>query len=229
MQGSDDSGPDVGVNEVPWDFKMLSENIQDSVTSNESNKGDVTIWDSRELRYFKPGGQYCRFKLLLPDDFKRRLSFEVAVAVVPVMMELEIPGLRSEVTVTPKPLDSKETLVIGVIKAFDRPITPRFSNGDEDDLDPQRETKSENHPKGARIAIAPAESQFVVELEKIGHPHGLTASDQALGNGLVVLAALGMKKDAMAVKVHDIERKETAIVLDITGADQIGLTDVVAS
>ena len=167
--------------------------------------------------------------LLLSDDLKRCLSFEVAVAVVPVVMELEIPGLRSEVTVTPKPLDSKETLVIGVIKAFDRPITPRFSNGDEDDLDPQRETKSENHPKGARIAVAPTESQFVVQLEKIGHPHGLPASDQALGNGLVVLAALGMKKDAMAVKVHDIERKETAIVLDITGADQIGLTDVVAS
>jgi len=165
----------------------------------------------------------------LPDDFKRCLSFEIAVAVVPVMMELEIPGLRSEVTVTPKPLDSKETLVISVIKAFDRPITPRFPNGGEDDFDPQRETKSENHPKGARIAIAPAESQFVVELEKIGHAHGLPASDQALSNGLVVLAALGMKKDAMAVKVHDIERKETAIVLDITGADQIGLTDVVAS
>ena len=145
------------------------------------------------------------------------------------MMELEIPGLGSEVTVTPKPLDSKETLVIGVIKAFDRSITPRFSNRNEDGLDPQSETKSENNAKGAREAIAPAETQFVVELEKIGHPHGLPASDQALGNGLVVLAALGMKKDAMAVKVHDIERKETAIVLDITGADQIGLTDVVAS
>jgi hypothetical protein len=51
------------------------------------------------------------------------------------MMELEIPGLGSEVTITPKPLDSKETPVIGVIKAFDRSITPRFSNRDEDGLD----------------------------------------------------------------------------------------------
>jgi len=145
------------------------------------------------------------------------------------MMELEMSGLGSEVTVTPKPLDSKETLVIGVVKAFDRSITPRFSDRDEDGLDPQRETKSENNPKGARVAIAPAESQLVIELQNVGHPHGLPASDQSLGNSLIVLGSLGMQKDAMTVKVHDIERKETAIVLDITGTHQIGLIDVVAS
>jgi hypothetical protein len=165
----------------------------------------------------------------LSDNFKRCFSLEVAVAVIPVMMELEIPGLGSEVTVAPKPLDSKETLVIGVIKAFDRSITPRFSNRDEDGLDPQRETESENNPKGAGVAIAPAESQLVVELHNVGHPHGLPASEQSLGNSLVVLGSLGMKKDPMAVKVHDIERKETTIVLDITGPHQIGLIDVVAS
>jgi hypothetical protein len=165
----------------------------------------------------------------LSDDFKRCLSFKVAVAVIPVMMELEIPGLGSEVTVAPKPLDSKETPVIGVIKAFDRSITPRFSNRDEDGLDPQKETESENNPKGAGVAIAPTKTQFVVELEKVGHPYGLPASDQPLGNSVVVLGSLGMKKDAMTVKIHDIERKEMAIVLDITGTYQIGLMNVVAS
>jgi hypothetical protein len=38
-----------------------------------------------------------------------------------------------------------------------------------------------------------------------------------------------MKKDAMTVEIHDIEGKETAIVLDIAGTHQIGLVDVVAS
>ena len=167
-------------------------------------------------------------ELLLSDDLKRCLSFEVAVAVIRVMMELEIPGLRSEVTVTPKPLDSEETLVIGVIKAFDRSITPRFSNRDEDGLDSQRETESENNPKGAGVAIAPAESQLVVELQNVGHPHGLPASEQSLGNSLVVLGPLGMKKDPMTVKVHDIEGEETAVVLDITRTHQIGLMNMVA-
>lgn len=168
-------------------------------------------------------------KLLLSDDLQRCLSLEIAVAVMRVMIELKIPGLGSEVTVTPKPLDSKETLVVGVIKAFDRSITPRFSNRNEDGLDPQRETKSENNAKGARETIAPAETQFVVELEKVGHPHSLPASDQSLGDSLVVLGSLGMNKDGMTVKVHDIEREETAIVLDITGSHQIGLINVVAS
>ena len=168
-------------------------------------------------------------RVLLSDDLKRCLSFEVAIAVIGVMMELEIPGLGSKMTVTPKPLGSKETPVIGVVKALDRSITPRFSNRDEDSLDPQREAESENNSKGTRVAIAPTKTQLVVELQKVGHPHGLSTSDQALGNGLIVLGSLGMKKDAMAVKIHDIERKETAVVLDTAGTHQIGLMHMVAS
>jgi hypothetical protein len=38
-----------------------------------------------------------------------------------------------------------------------------------------------------------------------------------------------MKKGAMTVEIHDIEREETAIVLDITGTHQVGLVNVVAS
>ena len=57
MQGSDNSGPNVGVNEIPWELKMLSEDVQDSVTSDESNKGDASIRNSRELRRFESGRQ----------------------------------------------------------------------------------------------------------------------------------------------------------------------------
>jgi hypothetical protein len=165
----------------------------------------------------------------LLNNLKRYLPFEVAVPVMRVMMELKIPGLGSEMTVTPKPLNSKETLVIGFIKAFDRSITPGFSNWNEDSFDPQRETDSENDSKRPRVTVAPAESQFVVELEKVGHSQSLPTSDQPMGNGLIVFGSLGMKKDAMTVKIHDIEGKEAAIVLDITGAHQIGLMDIVAS
>jgi len=57
MQESDNSGPDVGVNQILWDLKMLSEDVQDSVTSDESNKGDASIRNSRELRRFESGRQ----------------------------------------------------------------------------------------------------------------------------------------------------------------------------
>ncbi len=146
-----------------------------------------------------------------------------------VMIELEIPGLGSEMAVTPEPLGSEETPVIGVIKAFDRSITPRFSNRDKDGFDAQKETESENRSKRSRVTVAPSESQLVVELEKIGYSQSLPASDQPLGDSLIVLGSLRMKRDAMTVEIQDIERKEAAIVLDITGPHQIGLVDMIAS
>jgi len=146
-----------------------------------------------------------------------------------VMKELKIPGLGLEVTVTPEPLNSKETAVISVIKAFDRSITPRLSNRDKDGFDAQRETESENNSKRPRVTVASSESQLVVELEKIGHSQSPPASDQPLGNGLIALGSLRMKRDAMAVEIHDIERKEVAVVLDIARPYQIGLMDSVAS
>jgi hypothetical protein len=57
MQGSDNPGPNISVNEIPWDLKVFSEDVQDSVTSDESNKGDVSIRNSRELRKFESGRQ----------------------------------------------------------------------------------------------------------------------------------------------------------------------------
>lgn len=146
-----------------------------------------------------------------------------------VMIELKIPGLGSEVTVTPEPLNSKETAVIGVIKAFDRSITPRFSNRDKDGFDSQREAESENNSKRPWVTVAPAESQLVVELEKVGHSQSLPASGQPLGDGLIVFGSLRMKEDAMTVQIHDIEGKEATIVLDIARTHQIGLVDIVAS
>jgi len=57
MQGSDNPGPNISVNEISWDLKVLSEDVQDSVTSDESNKRDVSIRNSRELREFESGRQ----------------------------------------------------------------------------------------------------------------------------------------------------------------------------
>jgi len=64
-------------------------------------------------------------------------------------------------------------------------------------------------------------------LEKIGDPHGFPATDQAPGDGLVVFASLGVDKNAMAVKVDDVKRIESSIVLDVSGAQKIGLMDIV--
>jgi hypothetical protein len=77
------------------------------------------------------------------------------------------------------------------------------------------------------MSIAASEAEFVVDLEKIGDADGFPAPEQAQGHGLIVFLALGMKKDAMAVKVHDVERIEASIVFDVSGSQQIGLMDIV--
>jgi hypothetical protein len=64
-------------------------------------------------------------------------------------------------------------------------------------------------------------------LEEIGNPHGFPAADQAPGDGLVVFASLGVDKNAMAVKVDNVEGIESPIVLDVSGSQKIGLMNIV--
>jgi hypothetical protein len=64
-------------------------------------------------------------------------------------------------------------------------------------------------------------------LEKIGEAHHFPAAQQPHGHGIVVFAALGVDKGAMAVKIHNMQGIETAIVLDVPGAEKVGLVDVV--
>lgn len=146
---------------------------------------------------------------------------------VSIVEELKVLGLGSEVTIAPKPLGSEESSVIGIIKAFHNSITPRFSYRDENYFDPQKQTDSENNAKGTGVTIASPKTEFVVDLEKIGHAHSLPTTDQAQGYGLVVFSSLGMKEDPVAAEIHDIERIETPIVLDVSWSKEVRLMDVV--
>jgi len=144
-----------------------------------------------------------------------------------VVKELKILGLGSELAITPKPLPSKKLSIVGVIEAFHDSITPRFSYGDEDDLDTHHQAESQNDAKGTRVAIASTEAEFVVELEKVWNTHRLPAAEQAQRYGLVVFPSLGVEKDSVAGAIDDIERMEASIVLDVPGTQEICLMDVV--
>jgi len=93
-----------------------------------------------------------------------------------IMEEFKVLGLGSEMTIGTKPLPSKESPIIALIEAFHDTITPRFSYRDEYHLDTHDQAESQNDAKGARVAIASTETEFVVELEKIGDSHGLPAA-----------------------------------------------------
>jgi hypothetical protein len=146
---------------------------------------------------------------------------------MPVMEELKILGLGSEMPIAAKPLGPEESPVIGVIKALHNSITPRFSYRDEDHLDPQKQTEPEDNAKGTGITIASAKTELIVDLKKVGHAHGLPTADQAQSYGLVVFSSLGVKKDSVTREIHDIERIETPIVFDVSWPEEVRLMDVV--
>ncbi len=99
-----------------------------------------------------------------------------------VMKELKVLGLGSELAITPKPLPSKEAPMVGIVKTLHSSIAPRFSYGDEDDLDPQRRAKPEDDAKRTRVAVASPETELVVYLEKIWDTHRLPTTDQSQGH-----------------------------------------------
>ncbi len=227
MQTGNDFSSNISIDKGLRELKMLSKDIQLSITSDKANKRDGSLWDVGNLWQSEPWRWEDREITLLLNELEGGFPFEEAVAMIPVVEELKVFGLRSKMSVIPKPLGPKESSIIGIIKALYDSITPRFSYRDEDNFDPHQQTEPEDEAKGSGITIASPKAEFVVDLEKVWNPHGLPGADQAQSHGLVVFPSLWMEKDPVAVEIDHIERIETAIVLDISWTHQIRLMDMV--
>jgi len=142
--------------------------------------------------------------------------------------EFKVLRLGFEMAIVTKPLSPEELSIIGVVEAFDSTITPRFSDRDEDYFYSQHQTEFDDDAKGMRIPIASPETEFVVDLKKVGDSHSLPTTDQAQSDGLVVFPSLGMEEDSVTVKIHDIQRIEASIALEVSWPKEVRLMDVVA-
>lgn len=205
MKVSNDCSPDVAVDKGLGNLKMFSEDIEPPIASDEADKRDRSIGDIVQLWQFELWRQHNRDKPGFLDHLDRGFAFEAAVAMISVVKELEAFGLGSEMPIVTKPLGSEEPSVIRIIEALHGSITPRFPNGDEDHFDTQQKTEPQHNAKGSRVTIASPKTELVVDLEKVGNSHDLPAANQAQSHGLIVFSPLGMKRDPVAVKIHDIE------------------------
>ena len=179
MQACNNFSLDIRIDKIFRKHKMFSKDIQLSITSDEPDERDRSIGDIIDLRQTKFGrGQDGGISSLL-NDLERSLAFKATIPMVLVVEEFEVLGLESELTIAPKPLPSKESPVVGIIKALHDAITPRFSDRDEDDLDSQQQTEPEDNAKGARVTIAPTKTKFVVDLKEVGDSHGFPATNEA--------------------------------------------------
>ena len=83
------------------------------------------------------GRREDRPEALFLDDLQGCFPLEVTVAVVLIVKELEVLRLGSELAITPEPLGAEKSAVVGIIEAFNGSIAPGFSDGNENDFDPQ--------------------------------------------------------------------------------------------
>jgi hypothetical protein len=228
VQIGNDLSPDIGVNKFFGNFKILSKDIQFPITPDEADERDCSFGDVVQVGKLEFRRRKDRNKLFFLYGLERSFALKVAIAVVFIMEELKVLRLGAEIPIAPEPLGSKEATIIGVIEAFHGTIPPRFSDGDKDDFDPEGKTETKDDAKRTGIPIAAPKAKFVVDLKEVGNAHGFPATDQALGDGSVVFAPLGMDKDPVAVNVHHLEGIEAAVVFDIPRPQKVGLMDVVA-
>ena len=206
---------------------MFSKDIQFAVTADETDERDGSLRDVVDVRQCESAGEQNGGVVRLVDDLDRGLAFKAAVPMVSIVEEFKVLRLGSQVTVASEPLGPKEPSIIGVIEALHGSIAPRFSDGDKDHFNPQKQAEPDHHAEGARITIASSKTQCIVELNKIGDTHALPAPKQATSHRIVVFSPLRVQEDSVAAQIHDIETVKASIALDVSGAYEIGLMDIV--
>jgi len=88
---------------------------------------------------------------------------------------------------------------------LDHPITPRFSNRDENRPNVVIEAESDHKSHGSGIPVAATETQCVIQLQEVRQADGLPAPEQTGGYSPVLLGSLRLNVDLMAKEVDDIE------------------------
>jgi hypothetical protein len=158
-----------------------------------------------------------------------RLPLEAAAAVVPVVKTLKMFCLLLQCCIAREPLPSEELPAIRIVEALHRPVSPGLGNGNKNRCDTVVQADAQHNAQGTGIAVASPETQFVVDLEKFGDAHRFPASHEACRHVIIFLGPLGLDMHPVAEDINNVEGVESSISLDVSGADQIGLMDMVDS
>ena len=126
----------VGINQLFGSHKLFTEDIELAVTANEPDEDDVPIRDVVNLRQPSMRSRLHRLVVRLLKHLHRGSSLEAAVPVTSVMKLLKTPALPLEGFVVLKPLSAKKLAIVGIVEAFNGPVSPGFPDGDEDWLYP---------------------------------------------------------------------------------------------
>ena len=229
MLASRDDGLHIGIGKLLGHDELFPKNLQGLIAADEAYEQDPALRDDGDGRNIGVGTQHKGGEVMLLDDLVGGLAPEAAVPVVPVVKTLKVLCLPLERGVRGEPLPPEELAVIGVVEVLHDPVAPRLAYVDEDRGDAVVEAHTQDDAQRPRVAVAPTEAQFVIELQEHRDTHGLPAPHEALSHVEVFLRSLGLDIDPVAEHVHDVERTESAVPFDIPGTDEIHLVQVVDS
>jgi hypothetical protein len=224
-----DDGLHIRIDKILGHDERFPENMEGLIAADEAYEQDPAVRDDGDGRNLRVGTQHQGGEVVLLDDLVGGLALEAAVAVVPVVKTLKILRLPFQRRVAREKLPPEELAVIGVVEVLHDPVPPRLADGDEDRGDAPVEAHAQDDAQGARVAVAPPEAQFVIELQECRDTHSLPAPYEALSHVEVFLGSLGLDIDPVAEHVHDVQRIESAVPFDIPGTDEIHLMQVVDS
>jgi hypothetical protein len=224
-----DDGLHIRIDKILGHDERFPENMEGLIAADEAYEQDPAIRDDGDGRNLRVGTQHQGGEVVLLDDLVGGLALEAAVAVVPVVKTLKILRLPFQRRVAREKLPPEELAVIGVVEVLHGPVPPRLADGDEDRGDAVVEAHAQDDPQGARMAVTSPEAQFVIELQKCRDTHGIPAPHETLSHVGVLLRSLGFDINAVTEHIHDVERIESAVVLDVPGTDEIHLMQVVDS
>lgn len=174
----EDHGLDVRVDEIRGYLELFTEDVKLAVTSYEPDEHDLPVRDVVESRRFSVGCQGYGPILSLLDKLHGRSAFQAAIPVMLVVEPLEVLALSFEHCIAWEPLSPKELTIVCVIEVFNHRIPPRLAEGDEHGGHLIEQAESGDQTDGARISIAPPETEFVIKLEKVRQSHDLPASEK---------------------------------------------------
>ena len=162
VQISNNLSSDVGIDKGFGKLEMFSEDVESPVTTDKADKGDCAIRNVIDFGQSKFGGWQDRSKVSFLGHLQRGFAFEAAISVISIVEEFKVFRLWFKMAIVTKPLSSEELPIVGVIKALDSTITPRFSDRNKNHLYTQGEAEFDNNPKRTRVPVASSEAEFVV-------------------------------------------------------------------
>lgn len=226
-EASHDDGLHIRIDKTRVHDEFFPENIQDPITADKTYKQDTAVRYPGDERNLGVRPQYQGREAVLLEYLLGRLPLEATVAVVPVVKTLKVFRLLLQGCVARKPLPSEELPIIGIVEVLHHAVAPRLADGNEDRDDAVMQAHAQHDPQGARVTVASPEAQCVIDLQEHGNTHRFPAPHETCRHVMVFLGSLGLDIDPVTEDIHDIERIESPIALDVPGTDKVHLMHMV--